>query len=235
MSMSITSLRNGLAKNIARARARGISEMAGAVTGSWRAAVHSEGELTFLTRTAAWEGRVKRSDEPMALQRASFADAADYAHFIGTDAARTFAARLSDTASCWLVRARGTVVHATWTTRGVAWTSEIRRFFVAPQGSAYIYESFTRPEARGLGVYPFALVGIGHALATEGVDTLFVGVEADNHPSVRAITKAGFEPAFSLRFRRRWGRAELSPATGPLPELAEICLRPAPPREGVAV
>jgi hypothetical protein len=226
-------LGQSISKTRARWRTRGAREIAQNLVGRVRGTIRTDDELLFLMRTAAWTGRVaRRTDEPLDLSRATGEDGADYERYIGTDSEATFASRLTDTTSCWLVRGRGIVLHATWTTTGAAWTGEIDRFFVPPDGGAYIYESFTRPEARGLGVYPFTLVGLGNVLAREGVETLFVGVEAGNTPSVRAITKAGFEPAFTVGLHRRWGRLRLDDPSGPRPELASVCLRSTASRRG---
>ena len=216
-----------VSKTRARARARGWGEVVSEIGGNLRGSIRSQDELLFLMRAAAWTGEVTRkTDEPLHFARATVDDADDYERFVGTDSARTFSSRLSDTTDCWLIRGRGMILHASWTTSGAAWTQEIRRFFVAPERSAYIYESFTQPEARGLGLYPLALMAIGKALAAEKFERLFVGVEADNAPSLRAITKAGFEPVFSIRFHRSIARLTIDEATGPQAELAHELLKP---------
>ena len=225
---SLRSVADSLSRKRARIRSRGLGEVMAESWGKVRSNIRSDDELIFLrARTdRSLEETFRKTDEPMQLVRATVDDRRDYERFIGTDSARTFAARLSDETRCWLVRARGAILHATWTTTGSAWTSEIHRYFVPPPSSAYVYESFTRAEARGLGLYPFALVGIRETLATEGVKEMFVGVEANNAPSLRAIAKAGFERAFTVPFHRRWGRVSLDDPEGPNPELAALCLRP---------
>jgi GNAT superfamily N-acetyltransferase len=226
MGSRFESLKASLSKTQARARTRGWGEVLNEGFGQVRSAVRSNDELLFLLRDAVWNGKIARkTNEPLRFVRATADDANDYERFVGTDSARTFKSRLSEQTNCWLIHGRGMVLHASWTTSGAAWTREIQRLFVAPPGAAYIYESFTRPEARGLGLYPLALGSIGEALAAEGIERLFVGVEADNAPSVRAITKAGFEPAFSVRYRRHLGRLTIDEADGPKADLAEKLLR----------
>jgi hypothetical protein len=215
------SLSDRISKIRARVRTRGLGEVAGDFKGKLVNALHSEEELIFLRRSSLWTEEVPRkTNEPLALERATPDDGRDYERFIGTDSATSFAKRLTDRTSCWFVRGRGMVLHATWTTTGEAWTNEIKRYFAPPPGAAYVYESFTRAEARGLGVYPFALVEIGRRLAEEGTATMYVGVEASNSASVRAITKAGFEPVFTLRYEARYGKLSLADASGVEPELA---------------
>jgi hypothetical protein len=87
-----------------------------------------------------------------------------------------------------------------------------------------VYESFTRPEARGLGVYPFALLGITDRIASERLDTVWVAAEEDNPASLKAISKAGFTEAFRVSFRRRFGRLEIDEPTGPKAAIAAALL-----------
>jgi GNAT superfamily N-acetyltransferase len=226
MPFSLERAADALSKKRARVRTRGAGEVAKEFVGKIRGAARSDNELIFLSRDADGNTEPQRkTDEPLRLVRSDAKDALDYERFIGTDSARTFAKRLSHETDCWLMRGRGMILHATWTTTGAAWTGEIDRYFVPPERAAYVYESFTRPEARGLGIYPIALVEIGRALAADGIEQLFIGVETGNAPSLRAITKAGFEPAFTISFRRRFGRLTIDEATGPRAELARRCLR----------
>ena len=129
-----------------------------------------------------------------------------YARTIGTDSPVTFRGRLSDATRCFVVEGEGRVLHASWVTTQCAWTRELRAFLCVNEGDAYVYESFTRADARGRGVYPFALDEICRVLDGEGTGRLWVGVEAHNEPSLRAVRKAGFEPAFDIRYARRLGR-----------------------------
>lgn len=136
-------------------------------------------------------------------------DAALYARAIGTDSPSTFRARLSETTRCYVVEDAERVLHASWVTTGCAWTRELRSFVCGGPDDAYVYESFTRADARGRGVYPFALNEICRALAASGVGRLWVAVEAHNAPSLRAVGKAGFERTFDISYARRLGRLSL--------------------------
>ena len=168
------------------------------------------------------------SDEPDAELSVREADAQDgelYARDIGTDSATTFRARLSDSTHCFVVVRSGRIVHSSWVTRSGAWTREIRGYMVPPPGDAYVYESFTRPEVRGRGVYPLALEGICRWAATQGVRSVWVAVEADNPASIRAVEKAGFEEAVRVSYRRRWGRLTLEKPTGRMSHLGANFVR----------
>lgn len=188
-----------------------------------REAIHSQDRLVFFVR-----GTARQSDGPsptvdLTLERATPQDAVAYARDIGTDSAETFVERLSEDTRCYVVEAEGKLLHASWVTTSASWVREIGRYFRPPPGEAYVYESFTRADARGRGVYPFALRGICDDLAAQGVEKLWVAVEADNAPSLRAVSKAGFETAFTLDYRRKLGRLRLSPPSGPMADACAQC------------
>ena len=177
----------------------------------------------MLVRTAASPTPDFRHDPELVLRRAAPDDAAEYQREIGTDAAATFRRRLTRTTSCFLVHGAGQVLHASWVTTGAAWTREIDAYVVPPEGDAYVYESFTRPEARGRGVYPFALAGICAAAREQGIRNVWVAVEGGNAPSLKAIRKAGFEECYTIRYARRFGRLTLDvehPAGVDVPRIA---------------
>ena len=196
-----------------RVRARGVAEARSTLWGGVRGAVRSEGRLLFLVRDA---GGTAEARDDLSFREVSAGDARRYARDIGTDSAGTFRRRLTPWTKCYVVEDGSRFLHASWVTTARAWTSEIRAFISPPVGDAYVYESFTRPETRGRGIYPFALISTCAALAEQRVARVWVGVEADNAPSIRAITKGGFENAFELRFQRAWGRAHVDEPTGPL-------------------
>jgi ribosomal protein S18 acetylase RimI-like enzyme len=196
-----------LARAPTRLKARGPGEVLELLWGRLKESVSSQETLVFLARTAGAlpvAPAAKWGD--LSFSSATERDADDYARWIGTDSPRTFSARLSPDTRCYLVRHGERVVHATWVTTTASWLRELRRYFRVPEGDAYVYESFTRADARGMGVYPFALTEICAALDAEGAQRVWVGVEHSNAPSLRAITKAGFEPSFEVHYARRWGR-----------------------------
>ena len=214
-----------LAKLPARLRARGVREVGTLVAHRAKEAIRSEDRLIFFTRSelsSAAQGTPQVA-EGLRLKRAGAFDAASYARDIGTDSAETFSKRLTEGTRCYLVLEADTVLHATWVTTTASWVREIGRYFRPPRGDAYVYESFTRADARGRGVYPFALRGICHNLAADGIERVWVAVEADNAPSLRAVSKAGFEEAFELDYERRMGRLTLSRPRGRYADLCSSC------------
>ena len=155
--------------------------------------------------------------EGLDVRRAVAADGPGYERWIGTDSARTFADRLSAKTRCYLVMADERIVHASWVTTAAAWTRELRAYLRPPPGDAYVYESVTRADARGMGAYPIALRYVCADLARDGIGDVWVAVEEDNPASTRAVTKAGFEPRFRISYRRRWGTLKVRVDNGVTP------------------
>jgi RimJ/RimL family protein N-acetyltransferase len=203
-------------KTRARIRSRGTRE----VVDTW---------LTMLKQLHSPEQKLilfyrnlnERDDSPPAapsgavFKEATDIDADLYARDVGTDSAKTFRSRLSDRTHSFVVVENDTILHASWVTSASAWTRELQRYFCPPGGEAYIYESYTRPETRGRGIYPFALHSICTWLSKRGFARVWVGVEGDNQSSRRAISKAGFSPGFEIRYQRRLGRVSVAAPEGP--------------------
>ena len=220
------SLAVATAKTVNRVRTRGLGEVATLAFGRVKEWLGSSDDLVMFVRDAA-PGAPGRND--LEFRAASPADGVRYARDIGTDSAGTFSRRLSDGTHCFIVEDDRRLLHASWVTTSGAWTRELRAYLVPPPGDAYIYESFTRADARGRGVYPFALDSIVAWAAATGVRRLWVAVEEHNPPSLRSVTKAGFTEAFRLPFSRRWGRLRIGAATGPRAEIAAAFLSQKPP------
>lgn len=202
----------------ARVRSRGVKEVAVLVWGRIKEEVSSGETLHFLVRETSSDA--PPSDE-LAFREATEADAESYARDVGTDSAQTFRSRLTPGTRCFVVEADGRLLHASWITTERSWAREIRGWLVPPAGDAYIYESFTHPDARGRGIYPFALAHILAMLRKEGVGRAWIAVEEHNPPSRRAIDKAGFTFAFAVSYRRKLGRFTLYPPSGPEAEVGQ--------------
>ena len=177
-------------------------------TGRLSEAISSEEVLAVLVRPTSATG-AERPGEGLRLRRLRQADATLYARAIGTDSPSTFATRLSRATRCYGVELDGRLVHASWVTTRCAWTRELRSLVCVGEGDAYVYESFTRGDARGRGVYPYALDQVCAVLAGEDVARLWVAVESHHDPSLRAVAKAGFERAFEISYERKLGKLTL--------------------------
>ena len=210
------------ARIAARVRARGPGEVLRLGAQRVREWVSSSDGLVFLVRPT---GGDEPSHDSFSFAPATVDDATRYERDVGTDSAATFRSRLSETTNCFLVSSGDLIVHATWVTTTAAWTRELRTYVVPPAGDAYVYESFTRVEARGRGAYPFALLHISSLLEERGLSRVWVAVETHNGPSLRAVAKAGFEEAFAIRYRRRLGLLHVDSPTGRLAETGGLMLR----------
>lgn len=199
-------------RTLNRLRARGPREVIRLGWDRIRDWASSSDELIMFVRETSHEG----DDNPgVTFRAASTADADRYALEIGTDSPSTFRKRLTESTHCFVVDEGRVLLHASWVTTQGAWTRELRAELTPPAGGAYIYESFTRSEARGRGIYPFALRQIASWGKDAGLQKVWVAVEADNPASLRAITKAGFAEAFRLPYQRRIGRLRIGEAAGP--------------------
>ena len=183
---------------------------------------------TLIVLTLEVAGEEGAAGPELSFIEAHQADGPGYARAIGTDSASTFAARLSPTTRCFLVELSGRIAHASWVTTSAAWTRELGGYFRPPAGDAYVYESYTRSDVRGRGIYPYALANIARWGHERGLGSLWIAVESGNRASLRAIAKAGFTPAFQLAYKRRLGRVNLGPAEGPLAGLGDRALALSP-------
>ena len=165
----------------------------------------SHGRLIFFARDAS---ATSPEHDGLALRYATPDDALRYARDVGTESPRTFRLRLTSSTRCLLALEGDRILHSSWVTKGDAWTVELRRYVRPPSHDAYVYESLTQAHARGRGLYPLALKWICHH-AAQNFERVWVGVEDDNVPSLKAVTKAGFQEALSVDFRRRLGRTTL--------------------------
>ncbi|MFN2588447.1 MAG: hypothetical protein ABR613_10080, partial [Actinomycetota bacterium] len=169
-------LRYRVLRGATRLAGRGPREVIGLALARAAEWFRSDEELVVLVRPARAAAPPLRHDHDLSFREAGPADGALYARAIGTDSAVTFRRRLTPTTHCFFVEAHGRLLHASWVTTGAAWTRELRAYLVPPRGDAYVYESFTRPEARGRGVYPFALAGICAWARDAGTRNVWVAV-----------------------------------------------------------
>jgi GNAT superfamily N-acetyltransferase len=221
-------------KLAARLRHRGVSEVAHLGWERVRELISSSEKLVFLSQTPSRDEPAEPSGCRLLVHRADASDAPRYARDIGTDSASTFRRRLTQATACFVAELDGRLVHASWVTTSGAWTRELQLYVVPPGGEsrtkaggeAYVYESFTRPEARGRGAYPQVLRHILMWAAVNGSTRVWVAVESTNAASIKAIKKAGFSPGFELSFGRRFGRLRRSEPLGPAADVGRRMLAP---------
>jgi len=107
---------------------------------------------------------------------------------------KTLWSRLGLGDELYLGYSNGALVHAAWVARRErVYATEIRRELRVGEKTAYIYDCFTAPKARGRGIYPTVLKHImRHLFAVDGIDSVAIACPGDNAASRRGIERAGF-------------------------------------------
>jgi len=114
---------------------------------------------------------------------------------------------------CFTARHQGRLVHACWAAHGRAWIAYLGREIELAPDEVYSYESFTAPDFRGHNAAAVRSVFMQTELIKAGVRRLVAVAVPDNYPAVRAIEKAGYVRAGTLRTmwlaRWRWQRGRV--------------------------
>lgn len=93
----------------------------------------------------------------------------------------------------------------------VAWTTQ-RQLELEPGLSiddpkaTGIFDCFTPPEHRSRGYYTQSLVQLMQILKENGSASALICVALDNPASIKGIERAGFQPLYCMRRKRRFGR-----------------------------
>lgn len=91
--------------------------------------------------------------------------------------------------------ANGLFVHSGWLVprQEKAFFSEVDRSYKYPPGTAVLFDFYTHPKARGMGLYQRALRQmLRDAAEIDGTKWIYISVLADNGPSRHVIEKIGF-------------------------------------------
>ena len=185
-------------------------------------------ELLILCRATAPENPDTGTLE---VRRATAGDATAFARDIGTYQETTFTTRLAARVRCYLAFDEDRVLHSSWCSSIATWTEELRTYLAPPPGDAYVYESLTVEAARGRGIYPIVLRAISAELHREGVARIWIGVESTNEASLRAISRAGFEHAYSFVSEGEEANV-IARSDGLLDEDDSLHIVSEPPRDG---
>lgn len=100
---------------------------------------------------------------------------------------------------CFAARHQGRLVHVCWAARGRAWIAYLGREIQLAPDEVYSYESFTAPDFRGHSAPAVRAAFMQAELIKAGVRRLVAVAVPDNRPAVRAIEKAGYVRAGTLR------------------------------------
>ncbi len=123
------------------------------------------------------------------------------------------AARFDRGEECFMAIHNGEVVSYIWGSRGKVGVEEINMAVQTAPKEIYLYDAFTLEPWRGKNLYPSVLqhaLEHGHSL---GLQRTTIFVEAQNIPSIRGVTKAGFILFQTLLYKSvfGFGKRELLP------------------------
>jgi len=110
----------------------------------------------------------------------------------------------------WLAFRDGEPAFSCWTWRARTPLRAARGGWLAlPPGVACLEDSVTAARFRGCGVAPAAWAVVAGAVRADGAHALVTKVGEDNTASRRAVEKAGFHVAASMRTDRTWPRSRV--------------------------
>lgn len=126
----------------------------------------------------------------------------------------------------WLARLGGAAAFACWIHPRETPLSALRSGFMSlPAGTACLEDSVTAPAFRGRGVAPRAWEALAARYRDDGLRSLVTKVLDSNHPSCKAVGKAGFTEVARMHVRQNgpWVRlrAEATADAGSGPLLVE--------------
>lgn len=132
--------------------------------------------------------------EPWSLREAwNEAERTDLVAITALDPAEV-ALRLRKGARCLALTTNKTPLATAWISTRPEWVSELPGWFAASPTNAYVWDCYTRPWARGQGLYATLLRRIADRISQQGVENLWLGIDWHNWPSIRGVTSAGFRP-----------------------------------------
>ncbi|MGH2687700.1 MAG: GNAT family N-acetyltransferase [Actinomycetota bacterium] len=89
-----------------------------------------------------------------------------------------------------------------WVSTGSGCIGELEREFRLAQSEAYVWDCFTIPEHRRLGLYSALLSHIARTLRLEGMARLWIGTARANTASIRGFEAAGFAAVLEVLYVR---------------------------------
>jgi len=97
----------------------------------------------------------------------------------------------------------GEFVHLTWISFDEAYVGSLERKIRVYPNSAYVYDTYTVPEYRGLGIAPKVMNAALHYLyKTKKIRTAYMAISEDNVPSLRTAQKETFRKIGAITYTR---------------------------------
>ena len=106
--------------------------------------------------------------------------------------------RLARGDRCWAARRNGDIVSTRWVASGSAWIEYLGVEVPLRPDEVFLYETYTAPAYRGLGLSPAAGTRLTRALRAEGWMSILGGVVPENAAALRAASKTGYREVGSV-------------------------------------
>ena len=103
---------------------------------------------------------------------------------------------------CFIAEKNEDIVNYKWVSFNETYVDELERTIRTGSDSAYIYDVYTVPECRGLGISGKASARIFNHLVQNGIKKTYLLVSHDNFPSLRDAEKTGLRNMGEVTFIR---------------------------------
>jgi ribosomal protein S18 acetylase RimI-like enzyme len=105
---------------------------------------------------------------------------------------------------CFAARVEGEIATYCWLSTTHECIGELEHEIHLPPGEAYIWDCATLSHYRGNHLYTALLSYITTQLYCEGYKRVWIGASLENRPSLKAFSRAGFQPAATLYYIRMY-------------------------------
>ena len=92
---------------------------------------------------------------------------------------------------CFIAEKNGDIVNYKWVSFNETYVNELERTIRTGSDSAYIYDVYTVPECRGMGISSKVSARIFHYLFQNGIKKIYYMITHNNFPSLRDAEKTG--------------------------------------------
>lgn len=92
---------------------------------------------------------------------------------------------------CFIAEKNGDIVHYEWISLNETYINELERRMRIGSDSAYIYDGYTVPECRGMGISPKVSGNVFDYLFQNGIKKTYHLISHNNFPSLRYAEKMG--------------------------------------------
>jgi len=110
----------------------------------------------------------------------------------------------------------GEIVHVSWFSFGDVFVDSLRRRMRLDSESAYVYDGFTLPECRGLGIIGKTFSEALQYLYTQrGIKKFYVAISHANFPMQKVVQREGLRKIGAITYTRimKWGVIRFEGAT----------------------